>query len=120
MSSTYRFCTNFAVEGEDLDATDWIRPLEALGDSVLVVGERTTLKVHVHTDDPEAATKLFARAGEVSHLDVADMHEQVAQRTHAAGRSPSSAAPRSPWWRAPACASCSRASGRSRSRAGRR
>jgi uncharacterized protein len=46
-----------------------------------VVGERTTLKVHVHTDDPEAATALFAQAGVVSHLDVADMHEQVAQRT---------------------------------------
>jgi uncharacterized protein len=80
-SSTHRYCTNFAVEGENLDANDWVRPLEALGDSVLVVGERTTLKVHVHTDDPEAATRLFADAGEVSHLDVADMHEQVAQRS---------------------------------------
>ncbi|MGH2969252.1 MAG: DAK2 domain-containing protein, partial [Solirubrobacteraceae bacterium] len=80
-SSTYRFCTNFAVEGEDLDPSDWICPLEALGDSVLVVGERTTLKVHVHTDDPERALALFERAGAVSHLDVADMHEQVEERT---------------------------------------
>jgi uncharacterized protein len=85
-SSTFRFCTNFAVEGENLDATDWMRPLEELGDSVLVVGERTTLKVHVHTDDPEAATRLFAEAGEVSHLDVADMHEQVAQRSERLAR----------------------------------
>ena len=80
-SSTFRFCTNFAVEGENLDPQDWMRRLEELGDSVLVVGERTTLKVHVHTDDPEAATRLFSSAGEVSHLDVADMHEQVAQRS---------------------------------------
>ena len=80
-SSTYRYCTNFAVEGENLDPNEWVRPLEALGDSVLVVGERTTLKVHVHTDDPGAATGLFADAGEVSHFDVADKHEQVAQRT---------------------------------------
>ena len=80
-SSTYRFCTNFAVEGEALDPSDWILPLEKLGDSVLVVGERTTLKIHVHTDDPEGATKLFAGAGEVSHLDVADMHEQVEHRS---------------------------------------
>ena len=48
---------------------------------MLVVGEGTMLKVHVHTDDPETATRLFAAAGEVSHLDVADMHEQVAQRS---------------------------------------
>jgi len=80
-SSTFRFCTNFAVVGEKLDANDWVRSLEDLGDSVLVVGEGTILKVHVHTDDPEAATRLFARSGEVSHLDVADMHEQVAQRS---------------------------------------
>ena len=80
-SSTFRFCTNFAVVGEKLDANDWVRALESLGDSVLVVGEGTMLKVHVHTDDPEAATRLFARSGEVSHLDVADMHEQVAQRS---------------------------------------
>jgi hypothetical protein len=80
-SSTYRFCTNFAVEGEDLDPSEWISPLEALGDSVLVVGERTTLKVHVHTDEPEDAIALFETAGSVSHLDVADMHEQVEQRS---------------------------------------
>ena len=80
-SSTYRFCTNFAVEGEALDPSDWICPLEELGDSVLVVGERTTLKVHVHTDDPERAIALFEGAGEVSHLDVADMYEQVQDRT---------------------------------------
>ena len=80
-SSTYRFCTNFAVEGEDLDPSEWICPLEGIGDSVLVVGERTTIKVHVHTDDPEGAIALFAGAGAVSHLDVADMHEQVQQRS---------------------------------------
>ena len=81
VSSTFRFCTNFAVEGEGLDPSDWIRPLEAMGDSVLVVGERRTLKVHVHTDDPERAIALFAGTGTVSHLDVADMHEQVQQRS---------------------------------------
>ncbi len=79
-SSTYRYCTNFAVTGADLDAAVFIGPLEAIGDSVLVVGDRRTLKVHVHTDDPERATELFRDAGEVSRLDVADMREQVAGR----------------------------------------
>ena len=48
---------------------------------MLVVGDAHTLKVHVHTDEPERATALFDGAGEVSRLDVADMHEQVEQRT---------------------------------------
>jgi DAK2 domain fusion protein YloV len=79
-SSTYRYCTNFAVTGSGLDAQEWVAPLEALGDSVLVVGDAHTLKVHVHTDDPEHVMTLFASAGEVSHTDVADMHTQVAER----------------------------------------
>jgi hypothetical protein len=79
-SSTYRFCTNFAVTGSGLSASRFIGPLEELGDSVLVVGDASTLKVHLHTDKPERATAVFAEAGEVSHLDVADMRAQVAER----------------------------------------
>ena len=79
-SSTYRFCTNFAVTGRKLSAGRFIAPLELLGDSVLVVGDTNTLKVHLHTDSPERATALFADVGEVSRLDVADMHVQVAER----------------------------------------
>ena len=80
-SSTYRYCTNFAVTGSNLEAGPWIARLERLGDSVLVVGDAHTLKVHVHTDEPERATGLFDGVGAVSRLDVADMHEQVEERT---------------------------------------
>jgi DAK2 domain fusion protein YloV len=80
-SSTFRYCTNFAVSGSELEARRFVPALEALGDSVLVVGDATTLKVHLHTDDPGAATAVFAEAGAVSHLDVADMHVQVTQRS---------------------------------------
>ena len=79
-SATFRYCTNFAVTGRDLRAAAWNAPLEALGDSVLVVGDAATLRVHVHTDDPDAATALFADAGEVSRLDVADMRQQIEER----------------------------------------
>jgi dihydroxyacetone kinase-like predicted kinase len=47
---------------------------------VLVVGDRSTLKIHVHTDDPERAIAVFAGAGAVSRVDVADMRAQVAER----------------------------------------
>jgi DAK2 domain fusion protein YloV len=79
-STTYRYCTNFAVTGQGMDPASWTEPLEELGDSVLVVGDGHTLKVHLHTDEPERATALFAGEGDVSHLDVADMTEQVAER----------------------------------------
>jgi DAK2 domain fusion protein YloV len=79
-SSRYRFCTNFAVTGDGLDSKLFVRNLEQIGDSVLVVGDDHTLRVHIHTDDPQLAVAVFDDAGEVSRLDVADMREQVAER----------------------------------------
>jgi hypothetical protein len=84
--SVFRWCTNFIVTGEGLDGDSYVAALEALGDSVLVVGDEATLKVHVHTDDPDAAKAVFAEAGRVQREDIADMHEQVsAQRDRLAG-----------------------------------
>jgi DAK2 domain fusion protein YloV len=78
--SRFRYCTNFIVSGTGLSSRDFLPRLEGLGDSVLVVGDEVTLKVHVHTDTPEAAVALFEDAGEVTNLDVADMREQIAER----------------------------------------
>jgi DAK2 domain fusion protein YloV len=78
--SRYRYCTNFIVSGNGLGNRDYLPRLEGLGDSVLVVGDDVTLKVHVHTDEPEAAVALFDGVGEVTNLDVADMREQMAER----------------------------------------
>jgi DAK2 domain fusion protein YloV len=78
--SRFHYCTNFIVSGSGLNSRDFLPRLEGLGDSVLVVGDEVTLKVHVHTDDPEAAVALFEDAGKVTNLDVADMREQVAER----------------------------------------
>jgi len=80
-SSAYRYCTNFVVSGGGLaPGRTWVSLLEDIGDSVLVVGDAMTLRVHVHTDDPERAVAVFGRAGTVERLDVADMHEQQEQR----------------------------------------
>ena len=67
--------------GRACEGHAFVAPLEGIGDSVLVVGDESTLRVHVHTDEPEAALGIFEGAGEVSRLDVADMHEQVADRS---------------------------------------
>ena len=78
--SRFRYCTNFIVSGQGLAGREFVPLLEGLGDSVLVVGDEVTLKVHVHTDEPEAAVSLFEDSGEVTNLDVGDMREQMAER----------------------------------------
>ena len=85
--SRYRYCTNFIVSGAGLQNREYLPRLEKVGDSVLVVGDDVTLKVHVHTDEPEAAVAVFDGVGEVANLDVADMREQMAARDARLGAS---------------------------------
>jgi uncharacterized protein len=70
------YCTEFLIEGNNLD-TELIRSqIESLGNSVLVVGEPELLKVHVHTDDPTRVINLAGGYGKLMKLSVGDMSTQ--------------------------------------------
>jgi hypothetical protein len=78
--SKYRYCTVFVVEGEGLDLDSLESTLEQIGDSLLVVGDSSALKVHVHTDEPGAALAAGTALGVVEGVEIANMHAQTAQR----------------------------------------
>ena len=78
--SRYRYCIVFVVVGEALDRDDLEAELEQLGDSLVVVGDETALKVHVHTDDPGSALSLGTAVGTIEGVEIANMHEQQEQR----------------------------------------
>jgi hypothetical protein len=78
--SEYRYCTVVVVEGDDLDGDELEAQLEPLGDSLLVVGDRTALKIHVHTDDPGRVLSLGTERGTIGGVEIANMHLQTAQR----------------------------------------
>ena len=61
-SREFRYCTVFVIEGEGLDADALEAQLDELGDSLLVVGDATALKIHVHTDEPGARARVRDRA----------------------------------------------------------
>jgi DAK2 domain fusion protein YloV len=78
--SRFRYCTVFVVEGERLDADAIEAELERLGDSLLVVGDPTAIKVHVHTDDPGRALSVGVAAGAIAGVEIADMPAQTVER----------------------------------------
>ena len=78
--SRFRWCSNFVVSGSGLNAAGFRPRLEELGDSVLVVGDEHTLRVHVHTNDRAAAQALFDGSGEITQIDDADMWRQIEAR----------------------------------------
>ncbi len=79
--SEFRYCTVFVVEGEDLDAESLEGELEQLGDSLLVVGDSSALKVHVHTDEPGKALAYGTAVGTIEGVEIANMHRQAEERT---------------------------------------
>jgi fatty acid kinase len=79
-TSRYRYCAVFVVEGGNLDRDALERELEPLGDSLLVVGDATALKAHVHTDDPGSALRVGTAMGVIERVEIANMHLQTAQR----------------------------------------
>jgi DAK2 domain fusion protein YloV len=78
--SLYRYCTVFVVEGEGLDADALETELEPLGDSLLVVGDASALKIHVHTDEPGRVLAAGTALGVVEGVEIANMHRQALQR----------------------------------------
>jgi len=78
--SRFKYCTAFVVEGDRLDADELEGELEPLGDSILVVGDPSALKVHVHTDDPGRALSLGVARGTIGGVEIADMHAQTLER----------------------------------------
>jgi uncharacterized protein len=78
--SRYRYCTTFVIEGEELDADAIEVELERLGDSLLVVGDASALKVHVHTDEPGTALSVGTAVGVIDRIEIANMQEQAVER----------------------------------------
>jgi DAK2 domain fusion protein YloV len=70
------YCTEFLIQGEDLDVGRIREEIAAMGNSVLVVGEPDLVKVHVHTDDPSKVINLASSYGRLDRLNVGDMSTQ--------------------------------------------
>jgi len=88
------YCTEFLIEGNNLDP-DLIREqIEALGNSVLVVGEPELVKVHVHTDDPTRVINMAGGYGKLLKLNVGDMSTQHRRILENEGAAPGARTPR--------------------------
>lgn len=77
----YAYCTEFLIQNlfadtmeEDIDS--FRRRLNRIGDCVLVVGDLTLVKVHVHTNEPGKALEYGQSLGELVNLKIENMVQQ--------------------------------------------
>jgi DAK2 domain fusion protein YloV len=78
--SRYRYCTSLVITGDGLEHDEVEEFVAARGDSALVVGDASTLKIHVHTDDPGELLSYAVKLGAIGGVEINDMHAQTVAR----------------------------------------
>ncbi|MBT8398194.1 MAG: DegV family EDD domain-containing protein [Gemmatimonadetes bacterium] len=82
----FRYCTEALVRGDDLPEQKVVREeLRERGDSLIVIRSEEVIKVHVHTDDPEAVFAYLKTLGTlVTHKaeDMQAQHDRAERAAH--------------------------------------
>lgn len=80
----FRYCTEVLARGVTAERARLVERLAAMGDSLIVTGDRELLKVHVHTNEPEALFAYMKTLGEIIKTKADDMREQHARKAETA------------------------------------
>ena len=75
-AESYGYCTQFMIEGQDMDMEKLRKTLAEMGKSVVVVGDPSLVKVHVHTFEPDAILGHGASLGKTSQVKIDDIDQQ--------------------------------------------
>lgn len=72
----YGYDVQFIIVGQGLDVAAIRADIDAMGECALVVGEPTTVKVHVHVPDPGVPISYAVKLGSLRDVVVEDMQAQ--------------------------------------------
>jgi len=73
----YGYCTEFMLKGEELDLDKIRLRLEKKGQSLIVVGDESTVRVHIHTLDPGNVIHYVTSLGTTHKVSIRNMDEQL-------------------------------------------
>ena len=81
VDASYRFCAEVLLSGDDLDPEVVKARMAPLGDSLVVAGGGARMRIHLHTNAPQAFMDAAARCGSLEATKVDDMVlQQLAAR----------------------------------------
>jgi DAK2 domain fusion protein YloV len=72
----YGYCTNFVIKGSELDPDKLRKRLEKRGQSVIVIGDDSAVRVHIHTLDPGEIMHYVNPLGTLHQINIRNMDEQ--------------------------------------------
>ena len=72
----FGYCTEFLLKGEGLDPDAIRTRLQRKGQSLITVGDDTTVRVHIHTLDPGNVVRYATSLGTMHQVSIRNMDEQ--------------------------------------------
>ncbi len=72
----YGYCTEFLLKGEDLEPEEIRKRLERKGESLIVVGDDSAVRIHIHTLTPGNIISLASKLGTLHQVSIRNMDEQ--------------------------------------------
>jgi DAK2 domain fusion protein YloV len=72
----YGYCTEFVLKGQGLNPDKIRTKLEKKGESLIVVGDESTVRVHIHTLDPGTVVHYATSLGDIHQVSMRNMDEQ--------------------------------------------
>ena len=72
----YGYCTEFMLKGEGLNPDKIRTKLEKKGESLIVVGDESTVRIHIHTLDPGTVVRYATSMGTAHQVSIRNMDEQ--------------------------------------------
>ena len=72
----YGYCTEFLLKGQELESEKIKSKLVKKGESLIVVGDASTIRVHIHTLDPGSVIRYATSLGKVHNVSIRNMDEQ--------------------------------------------
>jgi DAK2 domain fusion protein YloV len=72
----YTYCTEFLLKGSNIDIGRLRENIETFGDSAMVVGNDSLVKIHVHTNTPHKVLKRAIREGSLHEIQIHNMKDQ--------------------------------------------
>ena len=78
----FGYCINFAVTGENLESQGIREALDALGQSTVIVGDDSMVKVHTHSERPGTILEAALTFGEIHNVRIDNMRSQTERLLH--------------------------------------
>ena len=79
LETPHGYCTNFILEGRKLDLGKIEKDLKKKGQSLIVTGDETLVRVHIHSFEPGGILRYATRLGKLHQITINNMDDQYAE-----------------------------------------